>query len=126
MDKELVKLLANLYMKKSYLSESEYGAECAHKGLDDVKKEIETNENRIFSVLPKVKEIMNEPKEFIKLLKELIEKDTENFQVSFAEPYLDDFINILLFDIKRKKIIDEKTLGKWKETFTKEGIEINF
>ena len=113
-------------MKRSYLNEREYGAEHTGKGLNDVKKEIETNEKEILSVLPRVEEVMNEPKEFIKFLKELISKDTEKFQVSFAEPYLDDFINILLFDVKRKKTVDKKTLNKWKEIFSKEGIEINF
>lgn len=126
MDKEFVRMLVNLYVKRSHLGEREYGAEHTGKGLSDVKKEIEINENKILSILSKVKEVMNEPKKFIKFLKELIAKDTENFQVSFAEPYLDDFINILLFDVKREKIVDEKTLDRWKETFSKEGIEINF
>ena len=105
MDKELVTRLVNLYVKRSYLNERHYGAERTGKGLDEINEEIEKNENEISSTLPRVKELMNEPKEFINTVKGLISNDTERFQLSFAEPYLDDFLNILLFDVKRKKIV---------------------
>jgi len=125
MDEELVKNLVSLYMKRSYLIERVHMAGSVDS-FNEATKEIEKNNEAILSIFPKIKEVMGSPKEFVIFLKELIEKDTAEFGAAFAEPYLYDFINILLFDIKRKKLVDKETLDRWKEAFNEEGVEICF
>ena len=126
MDKGVIKRLVNLYMRRSQLGGKEHGFESIDKDTSHIKKELESVEKEILLMLPKVKEYMDEPKRFIKILKELVNEDPDGFQVSFSQPPLDDFLSILIWEIKRARIIDEKISKKWVEILSKEGLEINY
>ena len=51
-------------------------------------------------------------------------ENNEQFQIAFAEPFLDDFINILLFDMKKKKVLDKDKLDFLKKEYSKQKIEV--
>ena len=116
--KEIVKKIVDLYVERSILQEK--------LDMAKAKKEsMESLEQQILEALPEIVPIVNQPKKLIEILRELIAEDNEQFQIAFAEPLLDDFINILLFDMKKKKVLDEDKLDFLKKEYSKQKIEVD-
>jgi hypothetical protein len=115
--KEIVKKIVSLYVERSILQEKLDMAKANKKLMDNLEKQI-------LEALPEIVHIVEEPKEFINIIKQLISENNEQFQIAFAEPFLDDFINILLFDMKKKKVLDKDKLDFLKKEYSKQKIEI--
>lgn len=115
--KEIVKKVVGLYVEKSILQERLDMAKADKKSMDDLEKQI-------LEFLPEIVHIVEKSEKFIKIIKELIMENNEQFQIAFAEPFLDDFINILLFDMKKKKVLDKEKLDFLKREYSKQKIEI--
>ena len=97
--KEIVKKVVELYVKRSRLGELIYVGNAGKTSMEYLEKQI-------LESLPEIIPIVEKPEKFIKIMKELIMENNEQFQIAFAEPFLEDFISILLFDMKRKKVMD--------------------
>jgi len=115
--KEIVKKIVGLYVERSILQERLDMAKADKKLMDDLEKQI-------LETLPEIVHLVEQPIEFINIIKELIVENNEQFQIAFAEPFLDDFINILLFDMKKKKVLDKDKLDFLKKEYSKQKIEV--
>ncbi len=89
-----------------------------------VGKEVEDRQKQMLKVLEDVKKEVKNPKKFIKEGMEVVKENEEAFSTSFIEPYFDDFLNVLLLDLYKKKIIDKKEFEKLKKEYGKEGVDI--
>jgi len=115
--KEIVKKIVGLYVERSILQERLDMANADKNLMIDLEKQI-------LELLPEIVHLVDQPEKFIKIIQELIAKNIEQFQIAFAEPFLDDFINILLFDMKKKKVLDKDKLDFLKKEYSKQKIEI--
>ncbi len=115
MDKDLVKKTAFLYID---LSE---GEDFSNVGYGEKLKKEQKNK---LDILKKVVKEVEQVEDFLVVLKEIVKEHKNEFAINFAEPYEDDFINILLLDLFKKKLIDKKKFGKLKEEYKKKGVDI--
>tara|TARA_B100000315_G_C14350544_1_gene483784 strand:+ start:45 stop:407 length:363 start_codon:yes stop_codon:yes gene_type:complete len=116
--KETIKKIVDLYVERSILQERLDLAKVDKKSMEDLEKQI-------LELLPEIIPLVDQTENFIKILQELIVENSEQFEIAFTEPFLDDFINILLFDMKKKKIIDKHKLDSLKKKYSEQKIEIN-
>lgn len=116
-NKELIEQAAGLYIDLS--SDEEVNPEEVPAG-----KEMKEKQEQAMNILKNVAKVLKDPKEFIKEGKKIVEDNEDIFATGFAEPYLDDFINLLLLDIYKKKIIEEKEFEKLKKDYEEEGIDV--
>lgn len=113
-------------MKRSLLSERLYVVEQQNRDVASVEKEINNNKKEIENKLPKLLKTVAKPKNFVDILEKLEESDTDKFQVSFGQPVIEDFINILLFNMYRNRLVDKKNLDKLRKAYSKVDIVIHF
>ena len=64
---------------------------------------------------------MLKERNFLTILKKLIKENNERFQVAFAEPYDEDVVNRIIFDLYQKKIISRKEIYELKLFYSKEN-----
>ena len=86
--------------------------------IEEVNNKIKENSKDIIKMLKN--------KDFLKIIRELVNENAEKFQIAFAEPYDEDFINIVIFDLYIKKIISKGELNNLKKFYSNENISINF
>ncbi len=122
-DSSTVKKAVSLYIDRSF--QSELIDTKPKKVKAEGQRQLKQTEKEINKILPKMRKWAEKSKDFIKILKQ-IEKDEERFQFAFVEPVIEDFINILIFDLKRKRFIDDQELEKLRKAYKANKIVIHF
>ena len=118
MEKEKLKEICELYFEKNILREKkDLSMPFDEEEIDEIESKIKENSIEILQMLK------NE--NFLKILKELIDENPEKFQISFAEPYDEDFINIVVFDLYKKKIISKENINELKSFYSDKNISIS-
>ncbi len=116
-NKELIEKAAGLYIDLS-------SDESVNPEEVPVGKEVKEKQENMKQVLSEVTPLLKKPKEFIESGKKIVADNEDLFGTNFIEPYLDDFINILLLDIYKKGIIDKKEFENLKKEYKGEGVDI--
>src|SRR3989344_2639868 len=114
--REFVNKIIGMYRTRSmsmdYPDEKDWDIE----SIEEINKEIKENANEIVKML--------KDDNFLIILRQLIEEDNGRFQVAFAEPYDEDIINIIIFDLYTKKVISKKEINELKSYYSDKNISI--
>lgn len=129
LSKYFVRKIVHIYAKKSYLNERvDFTKGDNH---EKAKKKLAETEKQIIELMPKIVKMLEKPDELIGTLKELVKTEEATFpngvvfQAAFAKPYIEEFICIVLFDLKMKKAISNNNLTALKKAYLKEKIKID-
>jgi hypothetical protein len=117
MELEKLRKLLGIYLDKSILIEK--------RDLGDSSFFMERLEEVGLNIKNKLNEIINWiklPKDFLELVKKLVTEEKIKLQLSFAEPYLEDFMNRVFLDLKKYNLLNDQELVKLKEEYSKEGV----
>src|SRR3989338_1929252 len=127
-DSSTVKKAVSLYIERSFQTEIiDNETEIKNKKyVSEARNQSRQIEKEINTILPKIVEMVQNPKDFIKTLKQIEKQEKERFQLAFAGPVIEDFINILIFDLKRKKFIDDSGLERLRKAYKANKITIHF
>lgn len=120
--KEIVKEVLGLYVDR-FMEQEKFDVRSNNESMDR-ERFMKYVEEPIVEMLPEVVSLINNPDEFIKIVQELIVSEGKIFQITFAEPFLDEFINALLFDMKKKKILNDECLASLKKEYSDRKINI--
>lgn len=114
--KKLIEIAAGLYIDLS--------SEDVNKEEIPIGKEVKSKQEQILKILNEIAKVIGDVKKFIKEGKKVVSENEDVFATSFVEPYFDDFLNVLLLDLHKKKIIDKKEFKKLKKGYEGEGVDI--
>jgi hypothetical protein len=115
--KKLIEAAAGLYIDLS-------SDEDLDKNEIPIGKEVEDKQKQTLEILNEISKEIGKVKEFIKEGRKIVKENEDIFATSFAEPYFDDFLNVLLLDLNKKKVINEKEFKKLKKEYKGEDIDI--
>ncbi len=80
-----------------------------------LKKKQEKN----LEILKKSVSMIEDTETFVKEVKKVMQKNKKRYEKAFSEPIDEDFINILLYDLFKKKLIDKEKFEKLKKDLSK-------
>jgi len=109
--------LINWYRTKRILEErKDLSIPFDETEINEIDKEIKDNSSKIIKVL--------KDKDFLEALRKFIKEDSDRFQVVFAEPYDEEVINCIIFDLWRKKIMSKKEVSALKVFYSDKKVSI--
>jgi len=86
------------------------------KEIDEIDNKIRDNSSKIIKML--------KDKDFLEALRKLINEQPDRFQVAFAQPYDEEVINCIVFDLWNKKTLTKKQINELKSVYSSKNISI--
>lgn len=116
-NKKEIREIVDLYCEKASLAENkDLSIPFDEKEIEEIDKKIKEKAKSILEIIKK--------DNFLVILKTLIKENPKKFQIYFAEPFDEEFINRVVFDLFSKKVISKKDINALKSFYLNKGLFI--
>jgi len=119
--KKSVQKVAYFYIGKA---DPDDDRDLSEMSMGQSPEELERKQKKFLEDLKNVVKEVENVEEFIEQVKEAVKKNNKEFEKNFIEPYVDDFLNTLLLDLYKKKVVDKKKFEELKKKYKEKGIDV--